>query len=69
MTEIDYESQEAKIRDFEKGYRAVHVINIDVQFGMFKTIHVSSGGLTEGELALQLMLHEPYRKIWLQKII
>jgi ubiquinone/menaquinone biosynthesis C-methylase UbiE len=66
MTEINYESQEAKIRNFEKGYRAVHVINIGVQFGILRAIHLSSGGMTESELALQLMLHEPYLKIWLQ---
>ena len=58
MTEIKYESQEAKIRDFEKGYRAVHVINIGMQFELFKAIHLSSGGLTEAELALELVQNQ-----------
>ncbi|MFC1885594.1 class I SAM-dependent methyltransferase [Thermodesulfobacteriota bacterium] len=66
MTQIDYESQEAKIRAFEKGHRAVHVMNIGMQFGIFKALHRSSGGHTAADLAGELMLHEPYLKIWLQ---
>jgi len=71
LTSPDREFQEAKIRAFERGYRAVFVINIGLQFGIFKTLYTASeksdtGGLTAKTLADRLSLYEPYLKIWLQ---
>jgi len=63
---MDYESQEAKIRGFERGYRAVYVINIGLQFGLFRALCEESGGLTATHLANRLSLYEPYVAIWLQ---
>lgn len=66
MKDISFQSQEAKIRSFERGYRATHVINIGLQFGMFKALNLAPEGMTAQELAVKLMLHEPYLKVWLQ---
>jgi len=68
---MDYEFQEAKIKGFERGYRAVFVINIGLQFGIFRALCMSSEngdseGLTSKDLADRLSLYEPYLKIWLQ---
>jgi len=63
---MDYESQEAKIRDFERGYRAVYVINIGLQFGIFRALCADSKGLTAKHLADRLLLYGPYLTIWLQ---
>jgi ubiquinone/menaquinone biosynthesis C-methylase UbiE len=63
---MDYESQEYKIRGFERGYRAVYVINIGLQFGLFRALCADSQGLTAKNLADRLSLYEPYLEIWLQ---
>lgn len=66
IKEISFESQEAKIRNFERGYRATHVINMGLRLGIFQALHLVLEGLTVKELALRLMLHKPYLKVWLQ---
>jgi ubiquinone/menaquinone biosynthesis C-methylase UbiE len=63
---MDYEFQETKIRGFERGYRAVYVIRIGLQFGLFSALCEDPEGLTAKDLADHLCLHEPYVKIWLQ---
>ena len=63
---MDYESQEAKIRGFERGYRAVYVINVGLQFGIFSALCETSKGVTAKDLADRLSLFEPYLAIWLQ---
>jgi SAM-dependent methyltransferase len=55
-----------KIRGFERGYRATHVINIGLRFGIFKALHLALEGITAQELAVKLMLNESYIKVWLQ---
>ena len=62
----DYESQASKVRGFERGYRAVYVINIGLQFGIFNAIYAASEGLTAKHLADRISLYEPYLNIWLQ---
>jgi 2-polyprenyl-3-methyl-5-hydroxy-6-metoxy-1,4-benzoquinol methylase len=66
MEEISFNSQEEKIRSFERGYRATHVINIGLHFGIFKALNLALEGMTAQELAVKLMLHEHYLKVWLQ---
>ena len=66
MSEILVQDQIQKINDFAKGYRATHVIDTGVSFGMLEALAESPQGLTPSELALKLMLHEPYIKIWCQ---
>jgi ubiquinone/menaquinone biosynthesis C-methylase UbiE len=59
-------SQIAKIRNFEKGHRASRVLNTGFRFGILSTLADSPEGLTVPELALELMLYEPFLKIWCQ---
>jgi ubiquinone/menaquinone biosynthesis C-methylase UbiE len=66
MAEVTILSQIAKIRSFEKGYWASHVINTGFSFGMLHALEESIEGLTVPELAVRLMLYEPYLKIWCQ---
>jgi len=66
MTEVTILSQIAKIRDFEKGHRATHVINTGFRFGILDALAESLEGLTVPDLALKLMLYEPFLKIWCQ---
>jgi SAM-dependent methyltransferase len=66
MTEITILSQIAKIRDYEKGHRATHVINTGYRFGMLDALAESLEGLRVQDLALKLMLYEPFLKIWCQ---
>jgi len=66
MTEITILSQIAKIRDYEKGHRATHVINTGFRFGMLDALAESLEGLTVPDLALKLMLYAPFLRIWCQ---
>lgn len=66
MSEITLQDQIQKVNDFAKGYRATHVIDTGVSFGMLEALAQAPEGMTPSELALKLMLHEPYIKIWCQ---
>jgi SAM-dependent methyltransferase len=66
MKEISILDQIAKIRNFEKGHRATHVINTGFRFGMLDALAEALEGLTVNDLALKLMLYEPFLKIWCQ---
>lgn len=66
MAEVTILSQIEKVRSFEKGYQAVQVINTGFRFGLLNAIAESPEGLTVYELAVKLMLHEPFLKIWCQ---
>lgn len=66
MSEITILDQIAKIRQYEKGHRATQVINTGFRFGMLDALAESLEGLTVPDLALKLMLYEPFLKIWCQ---
>ena len=66
MSEITILDQIAKVRSFEKGHRATQVINTGFRFGMLDALAESLEGLTVPDLALKLMLYEPFLKIWCQ---
>lgn len=66
MDEITAKSQMSKIRGFEKGFMAVHLIKIGAELGVLEALNKAKSGLTATELASSLGLHEPYLKIWLQ---
>ena len=66
MSEITILGQIAKVRNFEKGHRATQVINTGFSSGILDTLAQSIEGLTVPELALKLMLYEPFLKIWCQ---
>ena len=58
--------QMAKIRNFEKGFIATHLINIGAKLGLFDALNETKEGMTIPDLASKLGLHEPYLKIWCQ---
>jgi ubiquinone/menaquinone biosynthesis C-methylase UbiE len=60
MEEMTSKNQMAKIRGFEKGFMATHLINLGAKVGLFEALHGASEGLTIPDLASQLGLHEPY---------
>ena len=66
MGEISVRSQWAKIRNFQRGFFATHLINIGAKLGVFEALYGAKEGMTIPDLASKLELHEPYLKIWCQ---
>ena len=66
MEEVSTKTQMAKIRNFEKGFMATHLINLGAKLGIFEILNENKKGLTVPEMASRLGLHEPYLKIWCQ---
>lgn len=66
MEEISVRSQWAKIRNFERGFFATHLINIGAKLGIFEALYETKEGMTISDLASKLKLHEPYLKVWCQ---
>ncbi|UCD82138.1 MAG: methyltransferase domain-containing protein [Desulfobacterales bacterium] len=66
MDEISTKTQMLKIRNFEKGYMATHLINLGARLGIFEALNENKEGLTVEILAAKLGLHAPYLKIWCQ---
>lgn len=66
MEEINAKGQMAKIRNFEKGFIASHLINIGAKLGVFQALNEEKEGTSISDLASKLCIHEPYLKVWLQ---
>ncbi|MEE8373814.1 MAG: class I SAM-dependent methyltransferase [Dehalococcoidia bacterium] len=66
MEEISAERQMAKIGDFQRGFKAIHLINIGAKLGVFQALNEAKEGIRVSELASKLGLYEPYLKIWCQ---
>ncbi len=66
MKEILAQDQLEKVRNFEKGFIATHLIHVGSKLGIFQAIHEARDGLTPTDLAAALDLYEPYVRIWCQ---
>ncbi|MBT3226160.1 MAG: class I SAM-dependent methyltransferase [Deltaproteobacteria bacterium] len=66
MDEITSKSQMAKIRSFEKGFMAIHLINMGAELGILEALNTAENGITSSDAASKLGLHEPYASIWFQ---
>jgi ubiquinone/menaquinone biosynthesis C-methylase UbiE len=66
MAELSSGKQMAKIRNFEKGFMATHLINLGAKLGIFESLNENKEGIAVSDLASTLGLHEPYIKIWCQ---
>jgi len=66
MEELTAKTQMEKIRKFEKGFMAIHLINLGEKLGIFGSLNKNKGGLTVADLAAHLKLHKPYLKTWCQ---
>ncbi len=64
MGEISAGSQMGKIRNFEKGFMATHLIGLGDKLGLFEALNESEEGLSVAELASKLGLNEQYLKFW-----
>ena len=64
MEEFSPKTQMAKIRNFEKGFIATHMINVGAKVGIFEALNEEKEGLTGSDLASKLGLHKPYLKVW-----
>ena len=64
MEEVSAKTQMAKIRNFERGFIAIHLINIGAKVGIFEALNEEKEGLSVSDLASKLSLHEPYLKVW-----
>ncbi len=66
MEQISFKTQKEKIRSFNNGFLAAHLINVGVHTGVLEALNEAKEGITVPELATKLALHEPYLKIWCQ---
>lgn len=67
MEEVSAKTQMEKIRGFEKGFMATHLINMGAKVGIFEKLNErKEEGVSVTELAQALKLHEPYLKLWCQ---
>jgi|WetSurSiteA1Bulk_404760.scaffolds.fasta_scaffold42743_2 ubiquinone/menaquinone biosynthesis C-methylase UbiE len=66
MDEVSSGSQMSKIRNFERGFFATHLINLGSRLNLFETLNSGKEGMTSQDVAGVLGLHEPYVKTWCQ---
>lgn len=66
MEEVSSKTQMAKIRNFEKGFMATHLINLGAKLGIFEALNEAKEGISVPDLATKSGLHEPYLKVWCQ---
>ncbi len=67
MEKVSSKTQMAKIRSFERGFLATHLINIGNNVGVFEKLNEKKEeGLSVADLATELGIHEPYLKFWCQ---
>ena len=66
MEDVSSKSQMAKIRNFEKGFMATHLINLGAKLGIFEALNETKDGMGVPDLAIKLGLHQPYLKFWCQ---
>jgi SAM-dependent methyltransferase len=66
MEETSLHHQLEKIRGFERGYRATHVLNWGSRLGLIQALSGAIDGMAVPELAMRLMLFEPYVRVWCQ---
>jgi ubiquinone/menaquinone biosynthesis C-methylase UbiE len=66
MEEVSVASQMTKIRNFEKGFIATHLINVGSKLDLFDRLNREKEGMTSQDLAMVMGLHQPYIKAWCQ---
>jgi ubiquinone/menaquinone biosynthesis C-methylase UbiE len=64
VEEVTAKSQLSKIREYEKGFFATHLINIGAKLGIFDALFKDKDGLTTPDLASALGLDPAYTKGW-----
>jgi len=64
MEEVTAKSQFSRIRDYEKGFFATHLINLGAKLGILDELFKEKDGLTSENLAANLSLDHGYTKTW-----
>lgn len=64
MEEVTAKNQTEKVRRFEKGFMAIHLIHLGDKMGIMEVLNKNKEGSTVAELAAQLHLHEPGLHTW-----
>lgn len=60
---ISADQQVARIFEWRRGFNTIHLIDVGVRLGLFKTLAESPGATAE-EVASRLGLHAPYVSVW-----
>jgi 2-polyprenyl-3-methyl-5-hydroxy-6-metoxy-1,4-benzoquinol methylase len=61
--DITADSQVARIFEWRRGFNTIHLIDVGIRAGLFKTL-AEAPGATAAELATRLGLHVPFVEIW-----
>src|SRR4249920_3060441 len=61
--EITADSQVARIFEWRRGFNTIHLIDVGIRAGLFRTL-TESPGVGASELATRLGLHAPYVETW-----
>jgi len=62
-TEITADSQVARVFEWRRGFNTIHLIDVGVRVGLFKSL-AEAPGVTGKELAERLGLHPPFVETW-----
>lgn len=60
---ISADQQVARIFEWRRGFNTIHLIDVGVRLGLFKTL-AETPGLAAEEIAARLGLHAPYVAVW-----
>jgi FkbM family methyltransferase len=66
MREVTLDEQNEKLYAYEEGFHALHLIYTGAKLGLFEKIHDFKDGVPPRTLAEELVLYEPYLRIWCQ---
>ena len=58
MEEITFQSQEEKIRNYERGHRAIHVINTGLRFGILRMLQEFNEGRSKSYFCIAATVFE-----------
>ncbi|HYL18934.1 MAG TPA: class I SAM-dependent methyltransferase, partial [Burkholderiales bacterium] len=62
-TEITADSQVARVFEWRRGFNTIHLIDVGIRVGLFKSL-AEAPGVTGEELAERLGLHPPFVETW-----
>ena len=60
---VNADEQVARIFAWRRGFNAMHLIDLGIRLGLFKSL-ADAPDATAAELAARLGLHEPYVRVW-----
>jgi ubiquinone/menaquinone biosynthesis C-methylase UbiE len=64
VEEVTAKTQSKRIRDYERGFFATHLLYLGEKLGIFDALFENKDGLTAGDLASSLGLERDYTRTW-----